>query len=67
MSASMVQGVLAILFLVIAVCTFLLQGKQWPTFITAGLFGMCFAATDWGSGLMTWLRELAIGIFQAAS
>lgn len=67
MSTAQVQGVLAVLFLVIAVCTFLLQGKQYPTFISAALFGMFFAATDWGSGLMTWVRGLAIGIFQAAS
>jgi hypothetical protein len=67
MSAGMTQGVLAILFLVIAVCTFLLQGKQWPTFISACLFGMCFAATDWGTGLMGWIRALAMNIFQAAS
>lgn len=67
MSASMAQGVLAILFLIIAICTFLLQGKQYPTFIAACLFGMFFAATDWGHSLTAWVRDIAVNIFQAAS
>jgi hypothetical protein len=67
MSEAQVQGVLAVLFLVIAICTFLLQGRQYPTFIAACLFGMAFASTGWGAALMGWLRGIAIGIFTAAS
>lgn len=67
MSASLVQGVLAVLFGVIAVCTFLLKGRQYPTAISACLFGMFFAATDWGAGLTEWVRTFALGIFKAAS
>ena len=67
MTASMAQGVLAIFFLIIAVCTFLLKGRQYPTAITATLFGLFFAATDWGVAVTDWIRDLAIDIFQAAS
>ncbi|MFI6595031.1 hypothetical protein ACIBHX_02215 [Nonomuraea sp. NPDC050536] len=67
MSSSTVQGVLACMFLVIAVCTFLLQGKQWPTFISAMLFGMFFGGTEWGIGLMKWVAALGLNVFKAMS
>jgi hypothetical protein len=61
------QGFLTLLLGVIAVCTFLLKGRQWPTFITAGLFGMFAGSTAWGAGLMGWVSALATTLVQALS
>ncbi len=65
MTAAAAQAVLTLIFGVIAICTFLLKGRQWPTFITAGLFGMFAGSTDWGAGLMGWCGELARNIVQS--
>lgn len=67
MTADQVQGVLAFVFLVVAVATFLLQGKQWPTFISAVLFGMFFGGTMWGASLMRWLAGIGTNIIRGMS
>ncbi|MGW5689255.1 hypothetical protein [Nonomuraea sp. NPDC003754] len=67
MSASLAQGVLAVLFLIIAICTFMLQGKQWMTFIPAVLFGMFFGGTEWGAGIMRWVSSIAMNLFRSMS
>jgi len=46
------QAVLCLILGVVAVCTFLLKGRQWPTFITACLFGMFVGGTGWGGAVM---------------
>ncbi|WP_068925069.1 hypothetical protein [Planobispora rosea] len=67
MTAATMQGFITLMLFVIAVCTFLLKGRQWPTFITAGLFGMFFGSTAWGSGLMGWVSALASTLVGAIS
>ena len=68
MSSSTVQGVLACMFLVIAICTFLLQGKQWPTFISAVLFGMFFGGNrdnNHGPGIIGSIAMMILAPFGA--
>ncbi|MGP4027284.1 hypothetical protein [Actinomadura sp. 3N407] len=43
----MPQETQALIFFIIAVCTFMLKGKQWPTFITAGIMGFFLAGAGW--------------------
>lgn len=44
----------AITFVLGAICvaTFLLQGKQWPTFITSTIFGLYLGSTTLGTWTM---------------
>lgn len=58
MSPVQLQGVIALLFGVVAVSTFLLQGRQWLTFVTAGVFGMFFGSVPWGRGLMSMISSV---------
>ncbi len=67
MTAAAAQAVLTVIFGIIAICTFLLKGRQWPTFITAGLFGMFAGSTAWGSELMGWCAAFARTIIQSMS
>jgi len=46
------QAMLCLLLAVIAIATFVLKGKQWPTFISAGLLGVFLGATDPGNALV---------------
>lgn len=48
----MTQVAVTFILGVVAIATFMLKGKQWPTFITAGLFGIFLGATPLGAGLM---------------
>ena len=47
----MTEAMICVLLGVIAVCTFWLKGKQWPTFITATVFGIFLGTTPIGSAL----------------
>ncbi|GII65375.1 hypothetical protein Ssi03_75340 [Sphaerisporangium siamense] len=67
MTAAAMQAVLTLIFGVIAVCTFMLKGRQWPTFITACLFGMFFGTTTWGRTIGAWISEFAAGIIKGLS
>jgi hypothetical protein len=67
MTPAATQAVLTLILGIIAVCTFLLKGRQWPTFITACLFGMFAGSTAWGSGLMGWCGDLVRSIIQSMS
>lgn len=67
MTIGAMQGFLTLLLGVVAVCTFLLKGRQWPTAVTAALFGMFFGGTAWGAGLMGWVAALAGTLVQALS
>lgn len=58
MNAATAQAVICLILAIIAVATFLLQGKQWPTFISATLFGMFAGSTDWGGAVMKWVSAM---------
>lgn len=47
----MTHGVITFILALIAIGTFVLKGKQWPTFITATLFGIYLGSTFIGEGL----------------
>lgn len=42
--------------LALATCWF--KGRQWPTFITATLFGVALGATPFGQGIMGIFRNM---------
>lgn len=44
----MTQAAVTLVLGTIAVATFMLKGKQWPTFITAAVFGIYLGSTQFG-------------------
>lgn len=54
----MTQGVICLVLGIIAIATFLLQGKQWPTFISAILLGMFLGSTAFGGAVMGWVTSM---------
>jgi len=57
----MTTAAITVILGVIAVCTFWMKGKQWPTFITATLFGIFLGTTPVGS----WARDLVENLMGA--
>ncbi len=49
----MTQAAITLVLGVIAVATFMLKGKQWPTFITTLVFGLYLGTTTVGQWIMT--------------
>lgn len=58
----MTQFAMTVILGVAAWCTFVLQGKQWPTFILATLFGIFLGTSEIGGSL----RELGVWLFKTA-
>ncbi len=67
MTAGQMQGVICFVLGVVAIATFMLKGKQYPTFITAGLFGMYAGSTEWGGAIMRAVSNLAVQVIGAMS
>ncbi|MEU7743355.1 hypothetical protein [Nonomuraea sp. NPDC049158] len=59
MNAATVQAVICLILGIVAVATFMIKGKQWPTFITATLFGMYAGATTWGGAITRAVTSMA--------
>lgn len=58
MTTSAAYAVLMIVSGTGAVASFLIQGRQWPTAITATIFGIFLGATAAGIDFAEWLAEL---------
>lgn len=54
----MTQAAITFILGTIAVATFMLKGKQWPTFITAALFGLYLGGTSLGQ----WVQGIVNGL-----
>jgi len=65
MNAAVVQALLCILLATIAIATFVLKGKQWPTFISAGFMGLFLGATTAGTGLVGWLSGVVVNVLKS--
>lgn len=58
MTTEAAYAVLMIVFGTMAVASFLIQGRQWPTAITAAMFGIFLGATSAGIGIAEWAAGL---------
>lgn len=58
MTTTAAYAVLMIVFGTAAAASFLIQGRQWPTFLTAALFGIFLGATEGGIAVAEWLADL---------
>lgn len=53
----MTIGVITLILGILAFATFWAQGRQWPTFIFATLFGICLGVGPVGPGVVKVLRS----------
>jgi hypothetical protein len=67
MTADTMQVMLGILLATIAIATFVLKGKQWPTFISATLLGMFLGSTSAGTAVVKNLAESVASILKNLS
>jgi hypothetical protein len=58
------QAMLCLLLAVIAIATFVLKGKQWPTFISATLLGLFLGATKAGDVVVTWVSGVVVNVLK---
>jgi hypothetical protein len=64
MNAATMQAMLCMLLAVIAIATFVLKGKQWPTFISAGLLGLFLGATNFGNTAVESMAGMFVALLQ---
>lgn len=65
MNAATLHAVIVLILGILAVATFMIQGKQWPTFIFATLFGMFFGSTEWGQAISDNVAAVVTGIIRS--
>jgi hypothetical protein len=57
MTTATAYAVLMIVFGTMAIASFLIQGRQWPTAITAAIFGIFLGATSAGEAVAAALAD----------
>lgn len=57
-------GTVGLIMMIISLCTFVIDGKQWPTFITAAIGGICigYASNKVGDAVTDTVGSIFAGI-----
>lgn len=53
----MTQVAISVILCTAAVATFMLNGRQWPTFVVTLLFGLYLGHTSLGEWIMSWVDK----------